>query len=186
MFLSSLNVLFEIEQDIGSHAGSNSAYLWTSGSTMPSHLVKGLPLFRDGKTIDSAVANPMNLVTKRVPHFLPELVIQSNGWLHCLLVLPDIRKSLTSNHTPDCHDRSDECPTCLTLPGNPSSQSTTRFENIRTANVDLFLQSCKNCLRSSKVVHIIRKCQFENLFENAFPISHHPLLLSDALDLFLI
>jgi hypothetical protein len=146
---------------------------------MASHFLKRFPLFGDRKMINSPVPDLVNLMAKGVTCPFPELIIHSDGRLHCLPVLLYIFESLTSDHRPDSHDPTYECSTCLALPSHASSQSTACFEHICTANVELFLQSCKNSLCSTKIVHVVHERQFKNLLKKPSPIPHNFFLPSE-------
>ncbi len=89
---------------MGCQFSSYAAYLGASVSAMATYLVERIPLFRNIKTIDSAVADFMNLMTERMTHSFPELVIKSDGWFHGPPVLLYVFESLPSHRGPDCHE----------------------------------------------------------------------------------
>jgi hypothetical protein len=58
------------------------------------------------------------------------------------------------------------------LPGHAAGKSAPCFENLLASNIELFLQRCKNGLGSPKVVHVILKRQFKDLFKQLLSIHH--------------
>jgi hypothetical protein len=58
------------------------------------------------------------------------------------------------------------------MQGHTSSKGSSCFKDLSAPYIQLFLQSCKNGLRSPMVVHFILKRQFEDLFKQFFSILH--------------
>jgi hypothetical protein len=81
------------------------------------------------------------------------------------LVLFYVLQVLTADQRADGHDRTGECSTGLPSSSHTSGKSTSSFKDFFASYIELFLQRCKNGLRSPKVVHVVLKRQFKDLFE---------------------
>jgi len=132
---------------------------------MTSHIVKGFPFFRDKEPIDLPIANLVDLPAKGVADLLLEEIINSSRRFHCSLILFYIFKPLPSYHRANRHDGTGEGLACFSFSGHATSKSTPCFENLLASYIELFLQRCKNGLGSSKVVHVVLKRQFKDLFK---------------------
>ena len=132
---------------------------------MASHIVKGLPFLRNKESINFAITNLVDLPAKGVADFLLKESINPSCRLHCPLVLFYILQRLATDQGTDCHDRTGERSTCFPSSSHTSRKSTPSFKDLSASYIELFLQRCKNGLRSPKVVHVILKRQFEDLFE---------------------
>jgi hypothetical protein len=104
--------------------------------------------------------------------FLFEKSINLVSRLHRGSQLFYILQPLSTDQRTDCHDSTRECPTCFPSSSHASSKSTSCLKDLSTSYIELFLQSCKNRLRSPKVVHVVLKRQFEDIFKQFFPILH--------------
>lgn len=91
-------ILFDIKNDIGSDPGCNATNLRATFPAMASHIVKGLPLFRNKESINFAIPNLVDLPAKSMADFLLEESINPSSRLHCLLILFYILKLLPANH----------------------------------------------------------------------------------------
>jgi hypothetical protein len=56
------------------------------------------------------------------------------------------------------------------LSGHPSCQGASCFKDFSASYIELFLQGCKNGLRSTKIIHVVLEGRFENLLENFFSV----------------
>jgi hypothetical protein len=130
---------------------------------MSTHLVKGYPLFGDEEPIDFAVPKHMDLPADRVANFLLEPIIHSIGDLHGLSILLPIFKSLSPHHTAHRQDGAQEGPAGLPSPRHTPGESTACLEDLLAPHIQLFLQSCKNGLRSPNVGHVVVQCRLEDL-----------------------
>jgi hypothetical protein len=172
-----LNSFFlAVEKNLRGDPGGNSANLGASGPAVAALLVKGRPLFRDDQVIDLAEPFLMDFRTKRVAHCFIEPVIYTTGFLHRFSVLLPIFKSLPTNDGTNGHDGACESAACLASSCHTPGQSASGFENLRTAHVQFFLQSCKNGLGSTEIGHVILKCRLKDLSQKHFPIFHDRLL----------
>jgi len=129
------------------------------------HVMKRFSLFRDIKPVSLPVADLVNLGAEGVTDLISEGVVDPHGGLHGLLGLLSIRESFPAHERADGHDGPDEGSACLTVPGNAAGETTPGLKDIVTDNPGLFLQSCKNGLRSAAVVHFIEEGRLVSLFK---------------------
>jgi hypothetical protein len=169
---------FEIENDFSGDPGCNATNLRASLSAMASHVVKGLALLRDIEPIGPTITDFVNLRAKGVTHLLSEKNIYLIGYLHRNLELFFIFQPLPADQRTDGHDRTGQGTTGLSPFGDPCGKSTSRFKDFFASYVQFFLQSCKNGLRSPKVIHIVLKRQFKDFVKQFFLT--HPM--SSSLD----
>jgi hypothetical protein len=100
--------------------------------------------------------------------FLLKKSVNPGGWFHRALQPFHILQPLSTNQRTDCHNGPRKGPTGFSFQGYPSSQCTPCLEDFSASNIELFLQRCKNGLRSPMVVHLILERQFEDLIEQLF------------------
>ena len=157
--------LFQVEDhlcgDLGRDAGDDRASL----RTVPAGVMKRFSLFRDIKPVSLPVADLVNLGAEGVTDLISEGVVDPHGGLHGLLGLLSIWESFPAHERADGHDGPDEGSACLPVPGNAAGETTPGLKDIVTDNPGLFLQSCKNGLRSAAVVHFIEEGRLVSLFK---------------------
>jgi hypothetical protein len=109
-----------------------------------------------------------------VTDFLPEKDVYPIGDLQGILELFFILQSLPADQRSDGHDRTGQGTTGFSPFGDACGKRTSRLEDFFASHIHFFLQSCKNALRSAKVIHVVLKGQFKDFFKQLFfthPIS---------------
>jgi len=135
--------------------------------------VEGLTLLGDKEFINPAITDLMNLRANGVPNFLFETDIYPIGYPHGNLELFFILQPLPANQRTDSHDRTGKRTTGFSSFGDPCGKDASRFKDFFASHIHFFLQSCKNGLRSPKVIHIVLKRQFKDFVKQLF--FSHPL-----------
>ena len=159
---------FEIENDFSGNPGCNATNLRASFSAMASHMVKGLALLRDKESVNPAITDFVNLRANGVANLLFEKDIYPIGYLHRNLELFFIFQPLPTDQRTDGQDCTGKGTAGLSPLRNPCRKSTSRFKDFFTSHVQFVLQSCKNGLRSPKVIHIVFKRQFKDFVKQLF------------------
>jgi len=169
---------FEIENDFSGNPGCNATNLRASFSAMASHVVKGLALLRDKESISPAITDFVNLRANGVTNLLSEKNICLIGYLHRKLELFFIFQPLPADQRTDGQDCTGKGTTGFSPFGDPCGKSARRLKDLFASYIQFFLQSCKNGLRSPKVIHIVLKRRFKDFVKQLF--FTHPM--SSSLD----
>jgi hypothetical protein len=130
---------------------------------MTSHIVKGFPLFRDKKPIDLPIANLVDLPAQAMADFLSKGIIYPQGYAHRFSILFLVFQPLPAHQAAYPHNGARERATGFPLSGHTSGQGTSGLKDILASHIQFVLQSCKNGLGSTEIVHVILKGQFEDL-----------------------
>ncbi len=162
------STFLDVKNDLRGDFGCNPTDLGAARPAVASLVVKSLALFTDVQPVSLPVADLVDLRANRVSDLLPESKVNPVGYIHGGLELCFIFKSFPSNHRADSHDRTGERAAHVSSSGDTRGQGTSGFEDFVASHVQFFLQSCKNGLRSAKIVHIVLKRQFEDLFKQFF------------------
>ena len=139
---------------------------------MAAHFVESLLLFGDEKSIHFAITNFMDLPAEGMAYLLFKEIINLDGRFHCSLILIYILKPFPTHQRSNCHNSTGKRSTGVSLSCHTSSQCATCFKDLSASYIELFLQSCKNGLRSSRVIHIVLESQFEDLFKKFSSVCH--------------
>lgn len=122
--------------------------------------------------IDLAKSDLMNLFAESVADLNPENVIDSLGFFHRFSILFPIFKPFPPDETAYRHDGARQRPAAFPRPGYTPGQSASRLEYLLASHTQLFLQSCKNGLRSAKIGHVVLEGQLEDLIQKLLSIIH--------------
>ena len=110
-----------------------------------------------------------------------ESLVNLDGRFHGFLGLFLVRKTLPAHERSDGHNRSHKGTACFPVPGHTSGEGAARLEYVLTHHANLFLQSCKNGLRSAVIIHfVVEGCFIDFLkkflavfvLHRSFPSSH--------------
>jgi hypothetical protein len=166
------SALFDIQDDLTGHSGRDAAYLRTSRPAVASGFVKGFILFRNQEPIRPPVLDFMNLRAKGMPDPFLEEIVDADGHPVGLPVLVNVFYLPSADQPTDRHDGPRERPASFSLHGHAAGQRIARPEDLVTSDIHLFLQSCKNGLRSATVVYVVLKRQFKDLIKKLLSIRH--------------
>jgi hypothetical protein len=169
----------DIQDDFSHNLRSHPAYLRASLPSMPAHLMERLSLFGNEKPIDFSVPDLVDLPANGMADFLSKGIIYPLGFGHRFSILLRIFEPLPAHQATKPHDGARERAAGFPSPGHTPGQGASGLKNIRAAHLQLFLQSCKNGLGSTEIVHVILKGQFENLIQEFLSILHPSILLKN-------
>ena len=143
-----------IQDDLTGDSGRHPAYLGAPGSAVPSHFVKSTAFFRKVEAIHFPIPDLVNLGAKGVADLFFKPLEYLAGFVHGFLVLLPIFHSFPSHQAANSHDGSGEGTAGFPLAGHAPGQGGSGFKNIGASHSQLFLQSCKNGLRSAEIIHV--------------------------------
>jgi len=153
----------DIQDDLSCNFGSHPAYLRTSFPSVPTHIMKGFSLFGNEEAIDFSVPNLVDLPAKAMADFLSKGIIYPLGYAHRFSILFLVFQPLPAHQAAYPHNGARERATGFPLSGHTSGQGTSGLKDILASHIQFVLQSCKNGLGSTEIVHVILKGQFEDL-----------------------
>ena len=134
--------------------------------------MKGFPLLRDEEPINPPIPDLVNLPAEGMANLFLKEGVNPDGGFHRFPVLWDVFDPFPADDRTHCHDGAGEGTAGFSLSRDPAGQRTSRFKNLFASNIQLFLQGCKNGLRSPKVVHVILERQLRYFLKELFTISH--------------
>ena len=172
----------DVQDDFSRNLRSHPAYLRTSLPSMPAHFMERFSLFGNEKAIDFSVPNLVDLPAKGMADFLLKGLIYPLGFSHRFSILFRIFQPLPAHQATKPHDGARERAACFTSPGHTPSQGASSLKNVLASHCQLFLQSCKNGLGSTEIVHVILKGQLENLIQKLLSFLHPSPLLFPGRD----
>ena len=102
-----------------------------------------------------AIENLVYFGTGGMPYLFLEFQIHFTAGFHGLLVRFGILDHLRADDLRNSHDSANQCATRFAPSGDSTGQATGRFEDAPISEIQRFLQSCKNGLASSAILHFI-------------------------------
>lgn len=135
--------------------------------------MKGFTLLRDEEPISPPIPDLVNLPAKGVANLFLKARVDLRCGFHGFPVLWDVLDPFPADDRTHCHDGAGEGTAGFSLPRNAAGQGAPRFEDLFASDIQLFLQGCKNGLRSPKIIHVILERQLRYFLKKLFTIPHN-------------
>jgi len=117
--------------------------------------MEGFSLFRDVEAVALSIENLVDFRTDGMPYLFLESEVDLLSRYHGLAVLFYLFHLFPARDQSNCHDGSGQRTAGLPPAGYTTGQGAGSLEDLTISNRQLFLQSCKNCLRSPGIPHIV-------------------------------
>ncbi len=139
--------------------------------------MEGFSLFRDVEAVALSIENLVDLRTDGMPYLFLESEVDLLSRYHGLAVLFYLFHLFPSRDQPYRHDGSGQRAAGLPSAGYTTGQGAGSLEDLVISYGQFFLQSCKNCLRSPGILHVVFKGLGTDLLNKFSGFFIHDLLL---------